>query len=276
MEAHMKRSLDLTNLDDGATEADIRALCDHAAKHSQHVAGVCSWPKFAPHIRYRLEAHGMRKRIKTVSVINFPHGDNFLVNVIAQAQRAVDYGAQELDLVINWQEYKVRHLGIYSLVEAVRKIPRDFTLKVILETGHIGLGAVYPASLEAIAAGADYLKTSTGKMPNGADLNATAKMCRAVKRNFLDNSKRVGIKYSGGIKTDLDALKFIWQINQHDLGSWLRTNRIRFGVGTSSKVLDHWLAYEGPFESPTIKEAATIELMASKLNPGSRVARSKR
>lgn len=235
----MKRSLDLTNLDDGATEADIRALCHRAIENNKYVAGVCSWPKFAPYIRHALNQSGKR-HIKTVSVINFPHGDGFLSNTIEQAQRAIDYGAQELDLVINWHEYNVLKLGIYTLVEAIRKIPRDFTLKVILETGHMNLSLIYPASLEAIAAGADYLKTSTGKMPRGANLTATIYMCQAVKRNFLDNSKRVGLKYSGDIKTDLDALKFIWQINQHDLGSWVRANRVRFGVGTSSKVLDQW------------------------------------
>lgn len=241
MQPHMKRSLDLTNLNVSAIKLDIIALCKQAIDNRQHIAAVCSWPGFATFLFEELEGTG----IKTAVVINFPHGVAPIEILRNEADLALYHGAQEIDLVIDWQRYNAKGNGIFETVQAVRNLGKGFTLKVILETGEMKPRLIYRASIEAMEAGADFLKTSTGTTDRGAELLTTKYMCEAVKHYYLENSRRVGLKYSGGIVTDLDAMKFIWQLHQYDLGSWLKHDLIRFGVGTSSQVLDQWCKSHG-------------------------------
>lgn len=239
LQEHMKQSLDLTNLNTDVSQTDILALCKRAVDNPQYVAAVCSWSAMAETIRNCLNTSDYF--IGTVSVINFPEGTSPHKNLDEAVSDALQAGAQEIDLVINWNRYNSHQDGIYPLVSHIRNNPtKDFILKVILETGKMKPYLIYQASIDAMEAGADYLKTSTGTTPIGATLNSTKYICEAVKHYYLETGKRVGIKYSGGIKTSLDAQKFVWQLHQYDLGVWLKHGLIRFGVGTSSKVLEEW------------------------------------
>jgi len=254
LQEHMKQSLDLTNLNTSATRSDILALCNEADRNRQFVAAVCSWSKFAPYIHTELRTTG----IKTAVVVNFPDGTDTVETVVRGVKRALFYNVEEIDLVIDYERYNNEQNGVFELVNAVRMISDNFTLKVILETGGLKPSLIYPASWAAMVAGANYLKTSTGKLSIGATLGATKYMCEAVQRYYLINDRRVGLKYSGGIKTALDAQKFIWQLHQYDLGAWLKHGLIRFGVGTSSSVLEEWSKIPVPFSSSALRGATQL------------------
>jgi deoxyribose-phosphate aldolase len=224
--------LDLTSLND-ARDDDIAALCAKAITSHGPVAAVCAWPEFAGEMVTRLADQAP----KVAVVINFPQGEADAASAAQEAKRAVAAGAQELDLV--WP-YKAWLAGdrdqACALIAAVKEAGAGALLKVILETGALGEPVtVRQASEAAIAAGADMLKTSTGKIAIGATLPAAEAMLEAIR----SAGGTVGFKASGGLRGLEDAAAYLG-LAERILGpGWATPARFRIGA---SRLLDEILA----------------------------------
>lgn len=219
--------VDLTELGDNATVDDVHALCARASGPHGTVAAVCVWPRHVTDAREALT--GTPVRIATVT--NFPSGAEPLADVITQTRAALADGADEIDVVLPYRAFAGGDsAAATTLLEAVRAVvPRDgdHLLKVILETGELGhLELVDTAARLAIACGADFIKTSTGKTPNSASLQATEVMLTAIR----DLDRRVGLKPSGGIRTLDDAAAYLAQADQMMGTDWVSARTFRFGA----------------------------------------------
>lgn len=188
--------LDLTSLNDADTEADIGALCERAQGPHGPVAAVCVWPRLAGFARQQLPAS-----IRVAAVANFPDGSSDVQRALRDTGAIVQAGAQEVDVVIPWRDLAAAP----ALLGAVRRACEGLTLKVILETGEAPDEAhIRRACAIALDAGADFLKTSTGKTPRSATPQAAALLLQAIADSPAARS-RVGFKPSGGIRTVADA-----------------------------------------------------------------------
>jgi deoxyribose-phosphate aldolase len=241
--------LDLTSLNDADTEADIAKLCQRAQSSFGPTAAVCVWPRLAAFARAQLPAH-----IAVAAVANFPHGNTDVDAAVRDTQEIVQAGAQEVDVVLPY-----RHLmagdeaAVSKLLQAVRLACPGLLLKVILETGELQTPELMTrASQLALDAGADFLKTSTGKTPVNATLDAARVMlgCIAASPTARD---RVGFKASGGIRTVQEAMAY-QQLTQQLLGlSQLTAQRFRIGasslLGDIERVLNPDQASQAPTSS---------------------------
>lgn len=194
--------IDLTELGDGAGEAEVHTLCTTAAGGGPlpPVAALCVWPRHVAQARQLWAG-----RIATV--VNFPSGGESLGVVPAMAGSAIGLGADEIDLVLPYRAFlagRVAEAG--AMLAAVRQVTAGKTLKVILETGEYPDGQTIRAAADlAIGAGADFIKTSTGKTKTGATLEAARVMLEAIRAS----GRRVGFKPSGGIRTLDDARAYL-------------------------------------------------------------------
>jgi deoxyribose-phosphate aldolase len=226
--------LDLTNLRDDCDNAAIENLCLRAQTPYGNSAAICIWPRFIAHARQIL---GGGHPVRIATVVNFPSGDLAVADVVEETRKAVEDGADEIDLVI---PYKACIAGdeaaVTTMVEAVRAACSQSTLKVILETGEIrDMALVRRASELAIAAGADFIKTSTGKVQVNATLEAADIMLRAIR----ETKAKVGFKPAGGISTVADADLYL-RLAESILGpNWVMPSTFRFGA---SSLLDDILA----------------------------------
>jgi len=220
--------LDLTSLNDGDTEADIAQLCQRAQGPMGPVAAVCVWPRLAAFARAQLPAH-----IGVAAVANFPHGGTDVAAAVQDTLQIVQAGAQEVDVVLPYRALIAGDEATVSqLLTAVRQACPGLVLKVILETGELQTPALIErASQLALAAGADFLKTSTGKTSTHATPEAAHTMLNAIAAS--PNAKeRVGFKPSGGIRTVQDAIVYE-ALTQQILGAGALSPK-RFRVGASS------------------------------------------
>ena len=224
--------LDLTSLNTHDTETDIARLCARAQGPFGPVAAVCVWPRLAAFARAQLPAH-----IAVAAVANFPHGDADTEHAVRDTHTIVQSGAQEVDVVL---PYKTLMAGdaraVAQLLDAVRKACSGLLLKVILETGELKSEAlIAQASQLGLDAGADFLKTSTGKTP----VNATAEAARTMLATIAADphaAQRVGFKASGGIRTVADAAVYL-DLCSALLGPQALTPA-RFRIGASSALDD--------------------------------------
>ena len=219
--------VDLTNLDDDATATDIEELCSRANGPDGSVAAVCVWPRLVTVARRGLEASAVR----VATVTNFPSGSEPLADVVAQTRAALGDGADEIDVVLPYRSFAGGDTAAArELLERVRaEVPRDgdHILKVILETGELGdLELIDAAARLAIASGADFIKTSTGKTPVSASLAATEVMLAVIR----DTDRRVGLKPSGGIRTVADARAYLGQADAMMGPGWVSSKTFRFGA----------------------------------------------
>jgi deoxyribose-phosphate aldolase len=224
--------LDLTSLNDGDTEADVAKLCQRAQSPLGAVAAVCVWPRLAAFARSQLPVH-----IGVAAVANFPHGNADVDAAVRDTQQIVQAGAQEVDVVL---PYRLLMAGdeaaVSELLQAVRLACPGLVLKVILETGELKTpGLMTRASRLALEAGADFLKTSTGKTPVNATVDAARSMLSAIAANPVAKN-RVGFKASGGIKTVQDAAIYE-ALTAQILGAEALTPK-RFRIGASSLLND--------------------------------------
>lgn len=232
------RCLDLTSLSAEDSDASICTLCAKAqnpleASHADGptVAAVCLYPIFVPLAAAKL--HGTAVQVASVAA-SFPTGLLPMNLRLAQIQYAVEAGAQEIDVVV-----QRRHIlqgdwaTLYEEILQMRQACGNARLKVILETGMLPhLTLVADASAVAMAAGADFIKTSTGKEERGASLEAGTVMARAIQAHYQRTGYRVGLKPSGGIRSAQHALQWIHLV-QEELGTvWL--NPVLFRLGASS------------------------------------------
>ena len=218
--------LDLTELGDEATDDEVTALC--AKAHGPHgsTAAVCVWPR---HVAHAVELlWGTNVRVATV--VNFPSGDEPVEDVVAMTRQALADGADEIDLVLPYRAFLAGDTAAAAaMVDAVRaEVPADsHVLKVILETGElVQPAAVHGAAQLAVDHGADFIKTSTGKTPQSATLEATAIMLSVIQQT----GRPVGLKPSGGIRTLADATHYITQADDLMGDGWAAPSTFRFGA----------------------------------------------
>jgi deoxyribose-phosphate aldolase len=223
--------LDLTDLADDSSEASVDALC---AKARGDVAGlgpvaaVCVWPRWVAHARNQLPKH-----IAVAAVVNFPSGDEPVDAVLRQVEALRQSGAQEVDVVFPYHHLMVGgpdELAYCAhLLQQVRQASQGLLLKVILESGELAPERLPQACDLALQAGADFLKTSTGKTPHGASLEACSILLQAICEH--PRRDRLGLKPSGGLRTVADVQPYI-QLVQDMLGPDAAVPS-RFRIGAS-------------------------------------------
>ena len=226
--------LDLTSLNDDDTDERIVALCDRAVTESGGVAAVCIYPRFVPLAKQRLSNKG----VAIATVINFPVGGEDAAAVSADTKAAVKAGADEIDVVLPWRTFQSGERTIpHDVLRACRDACGDGVLmKVILETGGLDdAGLIEQASRDAISAGADFLKTSTGKLNPAATLEAAAIMMAVIR----DCGRPVGFKAAGGIRDTAGAAGYLHLANALLGPGWATPATFRFGA---SGLLDALLA----------------------------------
>ena len=189
--------LDLTSLNDADTEADVARLCARAHGPFGDTAAVCVWLRFAAMARRQVPAG-----IAVAAVANFPDGDADIARAVQDTQAIVRAGAQEVDVVLPYARLMAGDdAAVAALLQAVRAACPGLTLKVILETGVlVDTVLIQRASQLSLDAGADFLKTSTGKTAVNATLPAADIMLRAIAAHPTA-AGAAGFKASGGIRT---------------------------------------------------------------------------
>jgi deoxyribose-phosphate aldolase len=221
------RCLDLTDLTETCTEHGIADLCARALTLHGPVAAICIWPQFEGRARDPLR--GSPVRIATV--VNFPAGGEDVDRVIDDVSEALGDGAQEIDLVIPVEALRRGDLDLATeMVAAVRDVvDQGRLLKVILETGRLAdPSLVETASRLAIEAGADFIKTSTGKTPVSATPEAAEIMLQAIKAS----GRSVGLKPSGGIRTVQDAGLYLGLAERIMGPGWATPKTFRIGASS--------------------------------------------
>ncbi|MEO9902664.1 deoxyribose-phosphate aldolase [Nisaea sp.] len=219
--------LDLTSLGDDDTPASVGAMLKRAVTPAGPVAAVCVWPAFVAQAKTALA--GTSVRIATVS--NFPHGRPDIAGAVATTKQAVADGADEVDVVWPYDNWLNGNTAIArNLVEACKSACGNTAhLKVILETGRLQTaGAIAGSSRDAIAAGADFIKTSTGKTSVSATLEAAHIMLEAIR----ESGKPVGLKPSGGIRTTEQAIAYLRLADKIMGPDWATPETFRFGASS--------------------------------------------
>ena len=221
------RSLDLTDLNETCSDQAIDALCKKALDPRGPVAAVCVWPQFVK----RAQANLKGSPVRIATVVNFPAGGEDVSRVTDDTQEALSDGANEIDLVLPYNALRRGDRAVaVEMVEAVRDlVDGDRLLKIILETGELqDPKLIEAASRIAIEAGADFIKTSTGKTPVSATPEAAEIMLDAIKAS----GRPVGLKPSGGIRTLADA-KIYLDLADRIMGPGWATPKT-FRIGASS------------------------------------------
>jgi deoxyribose-phosphate aldolase len=238
--------LDLTSLNDADTEADVRALCARAQGPHGPVAGVCVWPRFAALARGLLPAN-----IAVAAVANFPDGSADIQGALREARAIVAAGADEIDLVLPYARLAQGDAAaVVALLAAVRAACAGRVLKVILETGVLATDALITRAAElSLAAGADFLKTSTGRTPVSATPHAALLMLRAIAADPRA-ARRVGFKAAGGIRTVAEAAGY-FALCRAELGAAaLQPRRLRLGASSLLNDIESVLAASRPGGPP--------------------------
>ncbi len=232
-EEHARRALacmDLTSLHADDTEADIEALCARGKTGFGQVAAVCVYDRFIGCARRCVGDSA----IKVATVCNFPEGGMDIEAAVREAGAQISAGVNEVDVVLPYRAYMNGERDhALQLVRDVRQVCRNATLKVILETGELGdADMIRNASLDAVAAGADFIKTSTGKVAVGATLEAAAVMLRVIAATQPATDRTLGFKPAGGISTVQDAASYLYLADTIMGPEWARPETFRFGASS--------------------------------------------
>jgi deoxyribose-phosphate aldolase len=194
-----------------------------------NVAAICVYPNFVSVVKEKLTA----KNIKIASVAgSFPTSQTFRSIKVAESKMAIEAGADEIDIVIPVGAFLGNDFAMVAdEIREIKKAIGEKQLKVIIESGLLGdYEHIFNASLIAMDAGADFIKTSTGKTPVSATPEAAFVMCHAISDFYSETGIRVGFKAAGGIVDPIDAYKY-FQIVKHCLGEdWLNNTLFRIGA----------------------------------------------
>nr|WP_308192577.1 deoxyribose-phosphate aldolase [Nocardioides sp. CFH 31398] len=231
------RMVDLTTLEGQDTPGKVRALSSKAMRPDPSdpscpaTAAVCVYPDLVAVAKQTLGASGVH--VAAVATA-FPSGRAARDIKLADTRDAVEAGADEIDMVIDRGAFlSGRYLQVFEEIVAVKQACGPAHLKVILETGElVTYDAVRRASWLAMMAGADFIKTSTGKVQPAATLPVTMLMLEAVRDFRLATGTQVGVKPAGGIRTTKDAIKFLVTVNEVAGRDWLDPDWFRFGAST--------------------------------------------
>ncbi|MCK3654454.1 deoxyribose-phosphate aldolase [Pasteurellaceae bacterium Macca] len=225
--------MDLTTLNDNDTDEKVIALCQQAKTAFGTPAALCVYPRFVPIARKTLKSLGI-EQVKIATVTNFPHGNDDIEIAVRETQAAIAYGADEVDVVFPYRALLAGNEEVgFELVKQCKAVchSANVLLKVIIETGELKTErAIRKASEIAIQAGADFIKTSTGKVAVNATLTSAEIMLNTI--SDLGVADRVGFKAAGGVKTSEEAQQYL-HLAQRILGeNWVNQAHFRFGASS--------------------------------------------
>jgi deoxyribose-phosphate aldolase len=231
------RMVDLTTLEGADTPGKVRAMCAKARQPDPSdlsvppVAAVCVYPDLVKVAKEAVAGSGVA--VASVATA-FPSGRASLAVKLADVQDAVSAGADEVDMVIDRGAFLAGRYGqVYAEIRAVRDACGPAHLKVILETAELAtLDNVARASWLAMMAGADFIKTSTGKVTPAATPPTALVMLAAVRDFEQASGRRVGVKVAGGIRTAKDAIRYLVLANEVAGPAWLTPQLFRIGAST--------------------------------------------
>ena len=231
------RCCDLTTLEGQDTPGKVAALCSKAVRpdpgdpNVPSVAAVCVYPNLIRVARERLGDSG----VKVAAVATyFPSGQAPLDVKLRDVEDAVALGADEIDMVIDRGAFlSGRYAQVFDEIVKVKEACGRAHLKVILEVAELGTyDNVRRASLLAIAAGGDFIKTSTGKLPGAATLPVQLVMLVAIRDVYEETGRRVGMKAAGGIRTSKNAIQYLVQVHETLGPEWLTPDLYRLGASS--------------------------------------------
>jgi deoxyribose-phosphate aldolase len=231
------RMIDLTTLEGADTPGKVAALTskgirpDPSDSTVPSVAAICVYPNLVPTAVER--TRGTSVKVASVATA-FPSGQAPTNVKVAEVREVVEMGADEVDMVIDRGAFlSGRYAKVYDEIVQVKEAAGDVHVKVILETGELGTyDNVRRASLLAIAAGADFIKTSTGKLPSAATLPVTLVMLEAIRDVYEETGRRVGMKPAGGIRQAKQAVQYLVQLHETLGPEWLTPDLYRLGAST--------------------------------------------
>jgi deoxyribose-phosphate aldolase len=227
--------IDMTTLEGADSPGKVRQLCTKA-KHMHdampgvpHVAAVCIYPTMVRHAKPELEGSGVK--IAAVAT-GFPSGQYPLSAKLEDTKFAVDEGADEIDMVISRGHMLAGDYNyVFDEIATIKEACRHAHLKVILETGELGtFDTIRKASDISMHAGADFIKTSTGKIQPGATPQVTLVMLEAIRDFYYATGKKIGMKPAGGIATAKVALQYLVMLRETLGQDWLTPDLYRIGA----------------------------------------------
>lgn len=229
------RMMDLTTLEGKDTPGKVRQMCAKAVTPLSSrpeigpCAAVCVYPNLVPVAKQALAGSG----VKVASVATaFPSGQSPLDVKLADVRRAVELGADEIDMVIDrGAMLSGDYAKVFDEIAATKEACGPAHLKVILETGELGsYDVVRKASEIGIAAGGDFIKTSTGKVQPAATPAVTLVMLEAIADHYYATGRRIGMKPAGGVRTAKQALHYLVIVKETLGDAWLTPDLFRFGA----------------------------------------------
>jgi deoxyribose-phosphate aldolase len=231
------RMMDLTTLEGQDTPGKVAALASKAIRPDPSdagipsVAAICVYPNLVPSAVARVE--GTSVKVASVATA-FPSGQSPIETKLEEVRWVVERGADEVDMVIDRGAFlSGRYAKVYDEIVQVKEASGDAHLKVILEVAELGTyDNVRRASLLAMAAGADFIKTSTGKLPGAATLPVTLCMLEAIRDVYEETGRMVGMKPAGGIRQAKQAVQYLVQLHETLGVDWLTPDLYRLGASS--------------------------------------------
>ncbi len=242
--------VDLTTLEGQDTPEKVHSLCRKAIHpfleqpDLPHTAAVCVYPNMVPYAVESVKGTG----VKVAAVATgFPSGQIPVPLKIEEVKRTVAMGADEIDMVIDRGAFLAGDdQKVFEEIALVKDACGPARLKVILETGELGtLDNVAAASRLAIAAGGDFIKTSTGKISPAATMEVTLVMLEAIREHYLDTGEMIGMKPAGGIRTAKQSLHYLVLVAETLGAAWMSPEWFRFGASSLVNDLLHQIARRG-------------------------------
>ena len=238
----MLNCIDLTTLSSTDTQSSVRKFVqrvndfDNNYPQYKNVAAICTYANFADVVRNALDVDAVKVAVCSA---NFPSSQARLEVKTAETALAIADGADEVDIVFNLGLYfDNNYEDLCDEISEIKQACGDKHLKVILETGALKTAEhIRNASVLAMYSGADFIKTSTGKIYDGASVEAAYVMCRCIKEYYEKHGEMIGFKASGGISTTEDAIKY-YTIVKEVLGEkWLTNEYFRIGASRLANAL---------------------------------------
>ncbi len=229
--------IDLTSLNSTDEVEQINNMCEKVNEFTKtnsdfsNIAAICVYPIFVETVKKSLRV----KNIKIASVsAGFPASQTFTKVKILESQLAVEKGADELDIVISIGDFlSGNYQKVYDEIKALKNTIGDTHLKVIIESGALKTPEnIWKASIIAMEAGADFIKTSTGKLQPAATLEAAIIMSKAIKEFNIKHNKKIGFKPAGGISTGQQAVEYYTIMKETVGNEWLNSNLFRIGASS--------------------------------------------
>ena len=221
--------MDLTTLNDNDTNEIVAALCQQSTTAAGETAAICIYPQFISAAKKAFSALNINN-VAIATVTNFPHGNDDIDTAVKETKHAVELGADEVDVVFPYRALMSGNTQIgFDLVKACKEACGDVTLKVIIESGELKTPELIKQASElSIDAGADFIKTSTGKVAVNATLESAEIMLNVIKAK----NTNVGFKAAGGVRTASDAKAYL-DLTAKIMGQdWIDAKHFRFGASS--------------------------------------------